>query len=141
MCLWFLARSKNDGKRRDRRKQTLFIDARNLGTMVDRVHCELGDADIAKIASTYHAWRADKGAAKYEDVAGFCKSATLEEIKGHGFVLTPGRYVGAEQSGVDEASHAEIMARLTKALARQLEDAKQLDASIRSNLEAIGYAL
>ena len=75
----------------------LFIDARKFGTLVDRVHRELSDDDIAKIAGTYHAWRGDKGAGKYEDTPGFCKSATLDEIRSHGHVLTPGRYVGAEE--------------------------------------------
>ena len=95
VCLWFLAKKKNDGKRRDRRKQTLFLDARKLGTLIDRVHRELTDADVEKIVGTYHAWRGDKGSRKYEDVAGFSRSATTEEIATHGYVLTPGRYVGA----------------------------------------------
>jgi type I restriction enzyme M protein len=90
VCLWFLARNKKNGRFRDRRGETLFIDARKMGTLVDRVHRELTDADLAKIAGTYHAWRGDKGAAKYADVAGFCKSAKLDEIAKHGFVLTPG---------------------------------------------------
>jgi type I restriction enzyme M protein len=139
VCLWFLARSKNDGKRRDRRKQTLFIDARNLGAMVDRVHRELGDADIAKIASTYHAWRGDKGAAKYEDVAGFCKSATLDEIKGHGFVLTPGRYVGAEESEVDSEPFPQKMRRLAAMFHTQCRASSKLDTAIAGNLRELGY--
>ncbi len=93
VCLWFLTKNKYNAKRRDRRKQTLFIDARKLGTLIDRVHRELTDADIAKIVGTYHAWRRDKGAGKYVDVAGFCKSSTTAEIAAHGHVLTPGRYV------------------------------------------------
>jgi type I restriction enzyme M protein len=97
VCLWFIAKKKNDGKRRDRRKQTLFIDARKLGTLIDRVHRELTDADLQKIVATYHAWRGEKGAGTYEDLAGFCKSATTAEIAAHGHVLTPGRYVGAEE--------------------------------------------
>jgi type I restriction enzyme M protein len=140
VCLWFLARSKNDGKRRDRRKQTIFIDARNLGTMVDRVHRELGDADIAKIASTYHAWRGDKGAAKYEDVAGFCKSATLEEIKGHGFVLTPGRYVGAEEVQADGEAFDSKMARLRAEWAELRNRAGTLDHAIDAALRIMANA-
>ncbi len=142
VCLWFLARNKNDGKRRDRRKQTLFIDARNLGTMVDRVHRELGDADIAKIASTYHAWRGDKvvgGAAKYEDVAGFCKSATVEEIKGHGFVLTPGRYVGAEDVETSDEPLEQTMTRLVGKIYGQFAEAARLDQTIKKTLRGLGY--
>jgi type I restriction enzyme M protein len=80
VCLWFVTRNKHGGKRRDRRGQTLFVDARKLGTMVDRVHRELTEADLQKIVATYHSWR-EEGA--YEDVAGFCKSATVAEISGH----------------------------------------------------------
>ena len=140
VCLWFLARSKNDGKRRDRRKQTLFIDARDLGAMVDRVHRELGEADIAKIASTYHAWRGDKGSANYEDVAGFCKSATLEEIKGHGCVLTPGRYVGAESIEGDAEPYHAKMQRLSADLNMHREVAATLDERIKEALRELGYA-
>jgi type I restriction enzyme M protein len=139
VCLWFLARSKNDGKRRDRRKQTIFIDARNLGTMVDRVHRELGDADIAKIASTYHAWRGDRGASKYEDVAGFCKSATIEEIKGHGFVLTPGRYVGAEETEDDGEPFNVKVPRLVAELRNCMDKSDVLDQAIATSLRGIGY--
>jgi type I restriction enzyme M protein len=96
-CLWFLARNKANGKFRDRRGQTLFIDARKMGHLIDRVHRELPDEEIKRIADTYHAWRGEKGAGKYRDVPGFCKSATLEEIRQHSHVLMPGRYVGAEQ--------------------------------------------
>jgi type I restriction enzyme M protein len=139
VCLWFLARNKNDGKRRDRRKQTLFIDARNLGTMVDRVHRELGDTDIAKIASTYHAWRGDKGAEKYEDVAGACKSASLAEIKGHGFVLTPGRYVGAEEVEDNRELFDTTMSRLVAQLHTDFGRSTSLDRAITANLKGLGY--
>src|SRR5512138_375558 len=96
VCLWFLVRNKKNGRFRDRRGETLFVDARKLGTLVDRVHRDLTDEDIAKITGTYHAWRGDKGAEVYKDVPGFCKSVKCEEIRKHGHVLTPGRYVGAE---------------------------------------------
>jgi type I restriction enzyme M protein len=139
VCLWFLARSKNDGKRRDRRKQTLFIDARNLGTMVDRVHRELGDADITKIASTYHAWRGDKGSAKYEDVAGFCKSATIDQVREHRFVLTPGRYVGAVEEALDDMPVEERLGLLAAEFSRDVSESKKLDARILSQLKALGY--
>ncbi|RMD68030.1 MAG: SAM-dependent DNA methyltransferase, partial [Gammaproteobacteria bacterium] len=95
-CLWFLARDKQNHGFRDRSGQVLFIDARKMGRMVDRTHRELTDEDIQKIARTYHAWRGEKEAGEYQDIPGFCKSATLEEVRKHGHVLTPGRYVGAE---------------------------------------------
>jgi len=108
VCLWFIARDKKNGRFRDRRGETLFIDARKMGTMIDRVHRELTEDDIRKVADTYHAWRGDLPApglrqagkdckAKYEDVAGFCKSATLDDIRHHSHILTPGRYVGAAE--------------------------------------------
>ncbi|EQD77493.1 type I restriction-modification system DNA methylase, partial [mine drainage metagenome] len=100
-ALWFLSRDKTNGKFRDRRGQVLFIDARKLGHLVDRRHRELSDEEIAKTAKTYHAWRGEKEAGEYADVAGFCKSATLKEVESHGFVLTPGRYVGAEEAEDD----------------------------------------
>ncbi len=102
VCLWFLARDKKNRKFRDRRGETLFIDARKLGQMTDRTHRELTDEEIAEIARAYHAWRGEKEAGKYEDVPGFCKGAKVEEIAAHGYVLTPGRYVGAEEVEDDE---------------------------------------
>ena len=98
VCLWLLARNKRDGRFRDRRSETLFIDARKMGVLIDRVHRELTDEEIARIAGAYHAWRGDKGAGKYADVPGFCKSAKLDEIAAHGYVLTPGRYVAPGRS-------------------------------------------
>ncbi len=94
-CLWFIARDKKNGRFRDRRGETLFIDARKLGKLIDRVHREFTDEDVAKIAGTYHAWRGDKDAGEYEDIPGFCMSATIEDIRKHSHILTPGRYVGA----------------------------------------------
>jgi type I restriction enzyme M protein len=139
VCLWFLTKSKKDGKRRDRRKQTLFIDARKLGTLIDRVHRELTDADLQKIVSTYHAWRGEKGAGKYEDVAGFCKSATTTEIAAHGHVLTPGRYVGAEDVEDDGEPFEEKVTRLVAELKGQFAESAKLEQSITANLKGLGY--
>jgi type I restriction enzyme M protein len=120
VCLWFLARNKRNGRFRDRRGETLFIDARKLGTMVDRVHRELTDDDLARIAGTYHAWRGDKGASKYADMPGFCKAARVDDIRKHGHVLTPGRYVGAEAAEKDDEPFEEKMKRLTSQLIEQM---------------------
>ncbi|MDI6773352.1 MAG: class I SAM-dependent DNA methyltransferase [bacterium] len=138
-CLWFLARDRKDGKFRDRRGQVLFIDARKLGRMVDRTHRELTDEDIARIAATYHAWRGEKEAGAYKDLPGFCKSATLEEIRKHGHVLTPGRYVGAEAREDDGEPFEEKMARLVARLREHQAEAASLDAAIARNLKELGY--
>jgi type I restriction enzyme M protein len=139
VCLWFLARNKRNGRFRDRRGETLFIDARKLGTMADRVHRELTKADIAKIAGTYHAWRGDKDAGEYADAPGFCKRTTLEDIRKHGHVLTPGRYVGAEAAEDDGEPFEEKMKRLTATLRQQQVEAAKLDAAIAANLKELGY--
>jgi len=139
VCLWFLARGRKNGRFRDRRGHTLFIDARKLGTMVDRVHRELTEADLARIAGTYHAWRGDKGAGKYADVPGFCKSAALEDLRKHGHVLTPGRYVGAEAQEDDGEPFDEKMKRLSATLREQQAEAAKLDAAIAANLRRLGY--
>jgi type I restriction enzyme M protein len=137
-CLWFLARNKRNGRFRDHHSETLFIDARKLGVLVDRTHRELSDEDIAKIAGTYHAWRGDKGAGKYQDVAGFCRSAKLEDIRAHGFVLTPGRYVGAAEAEADDEPFAEKMKRLTVTLDAQFAESVRLEKAIRENLRRLG---
>jgi type I restriction enzyme M protein len=139
VCLWFLAKNKHDGKRRDRRRETLFIDARKLGTLIDRVHRELTDADITKIVSTYHAWRGDKGAGTYADVAGFCKAATTADITAHGYVLTPGRYVGAEAIEDDGEPFEEKMKRLVAELNAQFAESERLEHTIKANLRGLGY--
>ncbi|GIW56643.1 MAG: hypothetical protein KatS3mg082_3047 [Nitrospiraceae bacterium] len=138
-CLWFLARDKRNGRFRDRRGQVLFIDARRMGRMVDRTHRELTDEDIRQIADTYHAWRGDPDAGEYRDVPGFCKSATLEEIRRHGYVLTPGRYVGAEAVEDDGEPFEQKMARLVAQLKEQQAEAAKLDAAIAKNLQELGY--
>ncbi len=140
VCLRFHTREKRTGRFRDRRGETLFIDARKLGTLVDRVHRELTDEDIQRIAGTYHAWRGDKDVeTAYQDVAGFCKSATLDDIRHHGHILTPGRYVGAAEVEDDGEPFEEKMARLTAQLREQMEESEKLDKLIWANLEEIGY--
>ncbi|MHB8743715.1 MAG: type I restriction-modification system subunit M [Sulfuricaulis sp.] len=175
VCLWFLAKNKKgnpspsgrgqgEGILRDRRQQTLFIDARKLGTLIDRVHRELTDADLEKIVSTYHAWRGDydftrrrgergekrveveslldsASPREYADIPGFCKSATTEEIATHGYVLTPGRYVGAEEIEDDGEPFEEKMARLVAELNGQFSESAKLEEAIRKNLKGLGHAL
>ncbi len=137
-CLWFIARNKANGKFRDRRRQTLFIDARRMGDMVDRTHRDLSDKEVARIAGTYHAWRGEKAAGMYQPVLGFCKSATTEEIAAHGYVLTPGRYVGAQDDQEEDGEpFAEKMARLKSELEKQFVDATRLEEAIRKNLKFI----
>ena len=176
VCLWFIARNKKrrspspSGKRaggdllpspsgrgaggegfRDRRGETLFIDARKLGVLIDRVHRELTDEEITRLADTYHAWRGDAilpspvlgrgagGEGKYKDIPGFCKSATIDEIRQHGHVLTPGRYVGAEDVEDDGEPFGEKMQRLVSQLNEQFAESRKLEKAIRSNLEGLGY--
>jgi len=140
-CLWFLRRD------RPRKGEVLFIDARSMGRMVDRTHRELTDEDIRRIADTYHAWRGTLpspsgrgvGGEGYEDVPGFCKSAMLEEIRKHNYVLTPGRYVGAAQQQEDDEPFEQKMARLTAEWRALREEAQRLDEAIESNLRRLSY--
>lgn len=139
VCLWFLARDKSNGvardkKLRDRRGEILFIDARKLGHMVDRTRREFSDADIARIADAYHAWREGEG---YADVAGFCKSATLEEVRANGHVLTPGRYVGVEAAEEDATPFPERFAALQAELEDQFAEGERLTAVIRERLAGV----
>jgi type I restriction enzyme M protein len=138
-CLWFLARDRKNGRFRDRRGQVLFIDARKMGVMADRTHKDLADEDIARIAATYHAWRGEKGAGEYADAAGFCKSASMEEVRKHGHVLTPGRYVGVEAQEKEQEPFEEKMQRLTATLREQQREAARLDIAIAANLKELGY--
>jgi type I restriction enzyme M protein len=140
VCLWFLARDKSNGRFRDRRGETLFMDARKLGTMVDRTHRELTDDDISRIAGAYHAWRGDSGAEAYTDIPGFCMTATTDEVERHGYVLTPGRYVGAAALEDDGEPFREKMRRLTTDLRRQQAEAAQLEERIAKSLEGLGFA-
>ncbi|KAB8140809.1 SAM-dependent DNA methyltransferase [Chloroflexia bacterium SDU3-3] len=140
VCLWFLARDKSGaGRFRDRRGHTLFIDARQLGSLVDRVHRELSEDDIAQIAGAYHAWRGDPGAGAYADVAGFCASATTEQIAAHGYVLTPGRYVGVAEAEEEGEPFEEKMQRLTATLSQQFAESARLEQVIRESLRGVGY--
>jgi type I restriction enzyme M protein len=140
-CLWFLTRDKT-AHGRDRRREILFIDARKLGRMETRVHRIFTEADVATIADTAHRWRQDGEAeGAYEDVPGFCRSVKLEEIQEHGYVLTPGRYVGAEAVEDDDEVFAEKMERLTAQLAEQMAKGAELDTMIREKLGALGYGV
>ena len=139
-CLWFLARNKNLGNGwRDRRGEVLFIDARKLGHMVDRTRKEFSDDDIAKIAGIYHAWRGEADAGAYENVLGFCKTAELDEIRGHSHVLTPGRYVGAAVAEADDITFEERFADLKETLVEQFDDAEELSTLIRKKLDCVVY--
>jgi hypothetical protein len=119
--------------------EVLFIDVRKVGTMVDRTHRELTAEDISRIAGTYHAWRGEKEAGKYEDVPGSCKSGTLDDIRKHGHVLTPGRYVGAEAQEDDGEPFEEKMKRFAATLREQQAEAAKLDIAIAANLKELGY--
>jgi type I restriction enzyme M protein len=154
-CLWILAKDRSNGfvkktKLRDRRGEVLFIDARKLGVLVDRTRRELTDEEIGKIAATYHVWRGEPVARHfreggnpvtltYQDIPGFCKSAPLEEIRKHGHVLTPGRYVGVAEQEDDGEPFDEKMQRLAAEWRKQQQEAAKLDAAIEANLKGLGY--
>lgn len=138
VSLWFLNKDKANGHTRpgtrawrDRRGEILFIDARNLGAMVDRTHRELTDEDTARIAHTYHSWRGEPDAEPYEDVPGFCASATVEKIAEHRFVLTPGRYVGSEETEGDDEPIGEKIIRLTSELYDAFDESDRLQTRVR----------
>ena len=139
VCLWFIARNKKNPRFRERAGETLFIDARKLGVMIDRVHRELTAADITRIADTYQAWRGDEGGGEYVDIPGFCKGIMLDEIRLHDYVLTPARYVGFEDVEDDEIPFEERMIQLSAELYEQLAKADQLGTTIKKNLEGLGY--
>jgi type I restriction enzyme M protein len=166
VCLWFISKNKREDKvrgYRNRQGETLFIDAREMGSMISRVHKELTTEDIGKIANTYHAWRQDQQSIEqalaeqqndaptqellkehkqldtYEDITGFCKSATLDEIKANDYVLTPGRYVGAAAIEDDGIPFEIKMRELSQSLFRQVEEARELDEAILRKMEELGY--
>ncbi|MBL9000187.1 MAG: SAM-dependent DNA methyltransferase [Phycisphaerae bacterium] len=138
VCLWFLARNKGNGKFRDRKGETLFIDARKFGVLVTRVNRELEEAEIVRIAATYHAWRSKEG--KYEDVLGFCKSAKADAIRHHGHVLTPGRYVGTEEIVEEGEPFDDKLRRLSTTLKQQIERSESLGRVILKTLAGVTNA-
>jgi len=167
VCLWFVSRDRQNNKFRDRRGETLFIDARKLGVMIDRKHKTLTEEDIKRIADTYHTWRGEMASMEtgqtllaaeqstienylkesgereesegYEDIPGFCKTATIDEIRKNGYILTPGRYVGMEEIEDDGIPFEEKMAELSATLYEQFAEAARLEAAIKKNLEGLGY--
>ncbi len=139
-CLWILNRNKqNNPKHRSRKHEFLFIDARKLGQLVDRRHRELTDEDIKKIAETYHNWRNKDG--KYEDIKGFCKSVAIDELREHEYILTPGRYVGIEESEDDGIDFEEKMENLTSELSELFAKSRYLEEEIKKNLRGLGYEM
>lgn len=136
-CLWFMAKNKASRHIRDRKGEVLFIDARKMGTMVDRTRRELTEVDIQKIADTYHAWRGEPEAGSYADTPGFCKAASLEDIRQNGFVLTPGRYVGSEVTDEDDEPFEVKFPRLMAELEKQFEENTTLMERIRGNLKGL----
>lgn len=140
-CLWFLARNKEGNtKLRNRNNEILFIDARELGTMISRKQKELSDNDIAKISDTYHNWRSKADfEANYKDIAGFCKSANIQDVRKNNYILTPGRYIDFKEVAEDGIAFDEKMQSLTASLAAQMQKANVLDEAIKNNLNKIGY--
>ncbi len=138
-CIWFISRKRAGNGDRKRTGEILFIDASEFGFMADRTHREFTEEDVAKISDTYHEWRKRDG--KYEDIKGFCKSANIEEITDHNFVLTPGQYVGAKDEEDDGIPFEEKIAGLTKTLAEQITEEKKLDEEIKKQLKNIGFNL
>ena len=136
-CVWFISRNKKDGIHRDRSKEVLLIDASELGYMKDRTHREFSDEDIEKISSTYHEWK--KKDNKYEDVKGYCKSATLEDIEKNNWVLTPGRYVGIPDEEDDGIPFEVKMTKLVKELKEEMEEGNVLDEKIKESLKEVGF--
>ncbi len=135
VSLWFVSKNRHGNGHRERRGETLFIDARKLGEMLNRRLRHLTDADIARIAGTYHAWRSKGGG--YDDIAGFARAATLDEIKKHDFVLTPGRYVGAADDEPDDEPVDAKIERLTSELFAEFDRGRQLEDEVRRRLEAL----
>lgn len=140
VSLWFIDMNKESSDERSRKGETLFIDARNLGEMVDRTHRAFSSEDIKKISDTYHAYRGTNNQ-EYQDIAGFCKVALLDEIAKNDYVLTPGRYVGLAKQEDDGEPYEEKMARLTSELKEQFEESNKLQAQIKDVLKELGYEI
>jgi type I restriction enzyme M protein len=146
VCLWFLSRNKAPGEngRIDRRRQILFIDARKaVSGRVSRTQIEFTEADLQRLSQTYHRWRGSDfgGVGVYADELGFCYSASLDDVEKHGFVLTPGRYVGSVAEDDDDEAFFDKMDRLTSQLAEQMARGTELDSVIRKKLGALGYGV
>jgi type I restriction enzyme M protein len=148
-CLWFLSRNKEGRKGNDlslplrnRQHEILFIDARELGTMISRKQKELSEKDIAKISDTYHNWRRGDGlSSPYQDIAGFCKSANIQDVRKNNYILTPGRYIDFKEVAEDGIVFEEKMESLTLLLQQQMEKANELDEAIKVNLQKIRYTI
>jgi len=140
-CLWFLSRNKTNSKFRNRSNHILFIDARELGSMISRKQKELTETDIEKIADTYHNWRGKDWETKYKDIPGFCKSASIEEIRKNNHILTPGRYIEFKEAEDDGQEYSVKMNQLTTALREQMDKSQKMDLEIKKQLAKIGIEL
>jgi type I restriction enzyme M protein len=140
VCLWFFDRDKASSSERDRREETLFIDAREMGSKISRTQIELTEREIERIASTYHAWRGTTGE-DYSDELGFCRASDLKEIEQASFTLSPGRYVGAPESEEDEVAFEERMATLIDQLDGEMVTNERLATEVRRALAKVGYDL
>ena len=138
-CIWFISRKRTGNGDRKRTGEILFIDASEVGFMADSTHREFTEEDVAKISDTYHEWRKQNG--EYEDIKGFCKSANIEEITKHNFVLTPGRYIGIKDLEDDGIPFADKIAGLTAKLSEQMREEKKLDEEIKKQLKKVGFDL
>ena len=136
VCLWFLSKYKKKGRFRDRRGETLFIDGRGLGRMVDRVHADISKEDVAKVVGTYHSWRGDAGSEPYSDIPGFAKSATLDEIRRHKYVLFPGRYVGFDRAE-EKHFNQQAMQNAFESLLARFQRSKEASESALATLKGM----
>jgi len=140
-CLWFLARNKTNGKFRNRSNEILFIDARELGTMINRKQKELTEKDIDKISETYHNWRSKEWQSTYKNIPGFCHSADILTIRKNNYILTPGRYIDFVEAIEDGVEFEEKMQLLTATLKEHMTQSSALDEAIKENLEKIGFKI